>query len=145
MLILTALFFLGCSKSNDEKIGCTFQITPVFLEFNVVDATNKDLFFSNVPDYQIEDIYFFKVQDVAKKDTIRPTVKGTGAERVFRISPNNKLSSDTLMMHIGKTSLDKMVVKIKNSDDLCSNRIISEVWLNDVKLDYVQNKIRILK
>ncbi|AZB25156.1 hypothetical protein [Sphingobacterium multivorum] len=145
-LIVTSSFFFGCSKSNDEKIGCTFQITPVFLDFNVVGAASgKDLFFSADPTYQIKDIYFFKVKDTAKKDTIRPSVEGTGTERIFKISPDNKLLADTLMMHIGETPVDKLVVKMKNSDGPCSNPILGEVFLNDVKLNYDQGKVRIVK
>lgn len=145
-LIIASSFFLGCSKSNDEKIGCTFQITPVFLNFNVIGtASGKDLFFSTDPTYQIKDIYFFKVKDTAKKDTIRPSVEGTGTGRTFKISPDNKLLADTLMMHIGETPADKLVVKMKNSDGPCSNPIVGEVILNDVKLNYDQGKVQLMK
>ncbi|MDR6513693.1 hypothetical protein [Chryseobacterium camelliae] len=145
-LIIASSIILGCSKSNDEKIGCTFQITPVFLNFNVIStASGKDLFFSTDPTYQIKDIYFFKVKDTAKKDTIWPSVDGTGTERTFKISPDNKLLADTLMMHIGKTPADKLIVKMKNSDRPCSNPIVGEVLLNDVKLNYDQGKVRFMK
>jgi len=145
-LIIASSFFLGCSKSNDEKIGCTFEIKPVFLNFNVIGAeSKKDLFFSADPTYQIKDIYFFKVKDTAKKDTIRPSVEGGGTERTFKISPDNKLLADTLMMHIGETPVDKLVVRFKNSDGPCPNPIIGEVLLNDAKLNYDKGKVQLMK
>lgn len=146
ILIIASAFFPGCSKSNDEKIGCSFQVTPVFLNFNVIGtASGKDLFFSTDPTYQMKDIYFFKVKDTAKKDTIRPSVEGNGTERTFKISLDNKLLADTLMMHLGETPADKLVMKMKNSDGPCSNPIVGEVLLNDVKLNYEQGKVRFMK
>ncbi|KPE49091.1 hypothetical protein [Chryseobacterium indologenes] len=138
--------FLGCSKSNEEKIGCTFEIKPVFLNFNVLGAeSGSDLFFSNTPAYQIKDIYFFKVKDTAKKDTIRPSIEGAGNERSFKISPDNKLLADTLIMHIGENPADKLVVKMKNSEGPYSNPIIGEVFLNDAKLNYDKGRVQFKK
>jgi len=67
-------------------MGCTFEIKPVFLGFSVISSeSGRDLFFSSVPAYEINDIYFFKSIDIAKKDTIRPFIEGYETERIFRI------------------------------------------------------------
>lgn len=126
---------VACNKNEDTKVACLTYIPPAYSDFNVVSSqTNVDLFFSNSPTYKVNDLYFFKITDKLKKDTIRPDVLGAGAARYFKIRLKNTSLSDTLVFKIANNPDDSFIYTIKKTDEECPNYILDKAFLNNKEL-----------
>lgn len=113
-LFLLATILISCAKKSDVIIGCNNSLPPVYLNFTVIDSsTGQDLFFSGSPVFGIKEMYFFKTKDIARKDTIRPTIEGSGASRSFKLSLDNTKLQDTLVMKVGNKPEGKLISKLK--------------------------------
>jgi len=141
-MIFALLLQLSCSKA-DEGLNCTQQIMPYFANFNFKDANSgEDLFFASSPKYKLKELYAFAVKDVARKDTIRPEVVGTGTERYFKIQLNNTVAKDTLLIKIGVLPDDKFIYTIKkDSKEVCPTYILDKAYFNEVEVIPNQNRL----
>ena len=122
---LTSISF-SCTKSSDELItGCFPSIPPIYLNFSIVESsTGQDLFFASTPTLGLKEMYFFKTKDVSRKDTIRPTIEGTGTGRTFKLLLDNSNLQDTLIMKVGTRPDDKLISKFKIIHEDCPIRVI---------------------
>lgn len=128
-MLLSAI--TSCSKNNTETKNCTLQLNPININFNVVDKnTNQDLYFSSNPRFQTKDLYFFRKTDVARKDTIRPTITGTGVERSFQYTFQYTSFQDSVILHTGNLSDNTISYAVKKTDDVCTQYKVSTVSSN---------------
>jgi hypothetical protein len=129
--ILLSVSIAGCSKSNEDAINCTLQVNPVILTFNILDKlTKEDLYFSPNPRFKIKDIYFFKKKDVSRRDTLRPTINGSGTDRTFQYTTEYNTLKDTLTMKMGGLSDDSLTYTIETTNNPCTNYRLSNVTFN---------------
>lgn len=144
--IFISISVVSCMKDDKEQpIGC--EPAPVLsIPFNVLDAsTGQDLFFSASPRYQTSSLYFFRKKDQARKDTIRPMIWGTGANRVFGVQVTNAITQDTLLMKIAANPDDVIIYNTKNGTGECPYLIFDKVLLNGTLLTANQGKFNFLK
>jgi len=140
-LIMCSLTFFGCTKNSERAIICSQSIPPLYLNFNVVDkSTGADYFFSPTPAFSIKDMYFFKIHDVTRKDTIRPDVDGIGLSRSFRLRLDNTKLNDTLIVKVGNTPESRLIHKLKQSQDVCPEYVIDKILFNDLEIPSVNTK-----
>ncbi len=145
-LALGKFFLISCSDNSEDLTGCLEVLPPVYLSFNVLSAeSERDVFFSTPPEYELKDLYFFRSRDTNRSDTIRPKVEGSGEERFFRIEVDNTGRSDTLSMNIGANSQDRLTVTIKNTDDVCPVPTIDKIHFNNTELIPENGKVKIRK
>jgi len=144
-VIFLLLMVSACSKDN-ETSACLTYIPPAYADFNVVSSqTDEDLFFSNTPTYKIKELYFFKIKDKLRKDTVRPDVVGAGAARYFKIELNNLVPSDTLVLKIANNPDDSFIYTIKKTDEECPNYILDKAFLNNKELATDNGKLILKK
>ncbi|WP_432709944.1 hypothetical protein [Pedobacter sp.] len=137
---------LGCAKDDDEPINCTLQVAPVIINFNFIDkTTSEDLYFSTNPRFQIRDLYFFRKKDVAMKDTIRPSVIGSGTGRSFQYNADYSKLNDTLILKTGNLSEDTITYIIEKTNTPCLNYKLGSVTFNGAIVSLSSEKFKFLK
>ena len=135
----------GCSK-NDATYGCSAQVSPIIINFNVLDkATNQDLYFSSNARFQTKELYFFKKKDAARKDTIRPTITGTGANRYFQYTSDYTSFQDTLVLKTGNLPENTLIYTIQKTDGDCPNYKLGTVSFNSSALSPSSEKYILMK
>lgn len=113
LAIATIPFFSACSKlPNSEIVGC--DPVELIAAFRVADKlSGEDLFFSNNPKYQLEDIKIYNVKDKAHKNPIPLTVFGNDDQRVFLLPLEYSNPIDTMIIKIANTTDDLFMYKTK--------------------------------
>ena len=147
-IFLVAAFSLnvGCTKDSDQVVACNQMLTPVYLNFKVVNkVTSQDLFFAGNPLYNIKDLYFFKTKDITQKDTIRPTVENVGAARYFKLTIDNTKLQDTLVMKIANSAVDQLITNLKRTEDVCPILVLDKIQSNGIQLTTEQGVYTIRK
>jgi hypothetical protein len=145
-VICPLLMLTACSKNDEIRVACLHYIPPLFADFNVVSSqTNEDLFFSNMPTYEIKELFFFKIKDKLRKDTIRPDVVGAGAARYFKIRLNNLVPRDTLVLKIANNPDDSFIYTIKKTVEVCPNYILDKAFLNNKEIATDKGKLTLEK
>ena len=146
--LVTLLLLQSCEKkgAGEEITICPAFIPPAYADFKVVSAqTNEDLFFSNQPRYKVNDLYFFKIQDILRKDTIRPDVLGAGAARYFKIRLVNTSLRDTLVLKIADLPDDRFIYTLKKTEEPCPNYGLDKAFLNNKELAIDDGKLILKK
>lgn len=132
MGIAMFVLLLSCTKKS-EKPNCLAIISPLKLNFNLIDKdTKKDLFFSETPKYQINEIAIYKSSDTEKKNPLKVNVETIQGNKNFYIiladfTLNQKSS---LLFIVGSTNSDKVEYSVKKTDDVCPDYKIIEINFN---------------
>jgi hypothetical protein len=142
---LYACFFLsvilaGCAKKKEPTQGCSLSIPVVNLKFNVVDSDGNDLFFSPAATDPITSLWVFEASDKARKDTLRPTVVGTGTARFFQLNINNTVAKDTLILTVPNNTDKSILYTIKQDSNPCPTYVINQVYFNGTIVSSDQGK-----
>lgn len=131
LFVIVSVSISSCSKNDSVTNNCTAQVNPIIINFNVLDkATNQNLYFSPNPRFQTKDLYFFKKIDVARKDTIRPIITGSGTSRYFQYASDYTSLQDTLVLKTGNLSDNTLVYTIEKTDNKCPNYKLATVNFN---------------
>lgn len=143
-VIITLLF--SCSKNGKDSVNCTLQLNPIKINFNVLDkTTNEDLYFSSNPRFQTKDLYLFNKKDVARKDTIRPAITGSGTTRSFQYIVDYSSLQDTLILRTDDLSDNTLIYTIQKTNGDCPNYKLINVIFNGSIITPMQDKYIFLK
>ena len=139
-----AIFFvaiIACTKTSDNNIICTQSIAPSFVNLKVIEkTTGEDVFFSSAPTLQLKELYFFKIRDNLRKDTIRPEVEGAGQSRYFKLRVDNTKQQDTLIIRIGNNPEAHFRYLIKKSEEVCPTYVVDKLYFKEEEVQSVDGK-----
>lgn len=132
LAIATITFFSACEKQPiTEVIGCD----PVELNagFRIVDKlSGENLFFSDKPKYQIEDIKIYNIRDKTHQKPISLTVIGKGDQRLFLLPIEFSNPIDTMVFEIANTPHDLFIYKYNRTKNPCEGDQIEQLSFNNV-------------
>lgn len=130
LAIATLTFFSACDKQPiTEVIGCDPVQTNA--AFRVVDRlSGENLFFSDNPKYQIEDIKVYKIRDKTHQNPLELTVIGKGDQRSFLLPFDFSNPTDTMVFKIANTPDDLLIYKYTRSENHCEAGKIEQLSFN---------------
>lgn len=141
LLAFILILNVSCSRNEDYSRNCSFQLSPIKVNFNLVDkTTNEDLFFTSNARFSTKDLYLFKKKDVARKDTIRPSITGSGTNRSFQYVADYYPLQDTLILKTGNLPDNLLILTSEKTTSGCTNYKLSSVSFNGATIGLLQDK-----
>lgn len=134
--ILVALSFLlstfSCSKKQDTDgiIICAASSVP-YLNFQVIDQKNNDLFFASTSVYQLTDIKIYYKNFNQKIDSIMPFVATLNAQKYLSFASPRGKTPDTCYIKIKSLKLDTIIYTAIGEGYSNSKSYINSVKINN--------------
>lgn len=126
------MIVVSCSKNDDISKDCLLMLIPFSINFNIVDASGEDLFFSDAPHYDTDSLKIYRIMANVKQP-LSFSIEEQNM-KYFKFNPPAG-SRDTCFIKLSQNEIDTLIyIGSFKQQDICSQYQLDTVLFNNVHI-----------